>query len=91
MVNFADAGVGNLTELLKAKGMYENTIIVFSADNGGPIYNNGTAGANNCEGLDTATDTAGGGGGENERETEIARRSYTLRERERKRERGGGA
>lgn len=47
MVNFADTAVGNLTRLLKAKGMYENTIMVFSADNGGPIYYNGTAGANN--------------------------------------------
>ena len=47
MVNFADAGVGNLTKLLKAKGMFENTVIVFSADNGGPIYFNGSAGANN--------------------------------------------
>jgi len=36
-----------LTELLKKKGMWENTVIVFSTDNGGPIYNNGSAGANN--------------------------------------------
>jgi hypothetical protein len=47
MVNFADAAVGNVTKLLKAKGMWEDTLIFFSADNGGPIYNNGTAGANN--------------------------------------------
>jgi len=47
MVNFADTAVGNVTDLLKSKGMWDNTIIVFSADNGGPIYNNGSAGANN--------------------------------------------
>lgn len=47
MVNFADTAIGNLTDLLKSKGMWEDTVVVFSADNGGPIYNNGSAGANN--------------------------------------------
>jgi arylsulfatase I/J len=47
MVNFADAAFGNVTDLLKEKGMWDNTIVVFSADNGGPIYYNGSAGANN--------------------------------------------
>ena len=27
--------------------MYDDLLIVFSTDNGGPIYNNGSAGANN--------------------------------------------
>ena len=47
MVNFADAAVGNVTSLLRSKGMWDNLLIVFSTDNGGPIYANGTAGANN--------------------------------------------
>ena len=40
-VNFADTAIGNVTALLKSKGMWENTLVVFTADNGGPIYNNG--------------------------------------------------
>jgi hypothetical protein len=47
MVNFADEAVGNVTTALKAKRMWKDTLVVFSSDNGGPIYNNGTAGANN--------------------------------------------
>ena len=39
--------VGNLTQLFKDKGMWDDLVMVFSTDNGGPIYNNGTAGANN--------------------------------------------
>lgn len=49
MVNFADDCVGNITAALKRKGMWSDTVLVFSTDNGGPIYANGTAGANNCE------------------------------------------
>jgi arylsulfatase I/J len=47
MANFMDQAIGNVTALLKKRGMYDNTLIVFSSDNGGPIYNNGSAGANN--------------------------------------------
>ena len=47
MVNFADLAIGNMTKKLKEKDMYDDTVIVFSADNGGPIYGNGSAGANN--------------------------------------------
>jgi len=47
MVNFADDMVGNLTAAFKRKGMWDDLLVVFSTDNGGPIYNNGSAGANN--------------------------------------------
>jgi len=47
MVHFADAMVGNVTAALKTKGMWDDLLIVFSTDNGGPIYGNGSAGANN--------------------------------------------
>ena len=44
MVNFADEAVGNVTTAMKAKGLWDELIVVFSTDNGGPIYNNGSAG-----------------------------------------------
>merc|ERR1712080_518629 len=47
MVAFADAAVGNVTAAFKTKGMWDNLLMVFSTDNGGPVYNNGSAGANN--------------------------------------------
>lgn len=47
MVNWLDTAIGNVTDLLKAKQMYESTLIVFSSDNGGPIYFGGNSGANN--------------------------------------------
>ena len=33
--------IGNITSALKAKGMWENTLVVVSSDNGGPIYDCG--------------------------------------------------
>jgi len=33
--------------LLRQRGMWDNTFLVFSSDNGGPVYNGGSAGANN--------------------------------------------
>ena len=45
MVNYLDSAVGQLIDSLKAKDMYDNTLIVFSADNGGAIYY--PAGGNN--------------------------------------------
>jgi len=41
MSSFVDEGLGNLTQALKAKGMWDNTLILFSADNGGPIFEGG--------------------------------------------------
>ena len=47
MVNFVDTQIGRVVDALKAKNMWQNTLWMSSADNGGPIYNNGSAGANN--------------------------------------------
>ena len=44
MVHFADAMVDNVTAALKAKGMWDDLLVVFSTDNGGPIYGNGRLG-----------------------------------------------
>jgi arylsulfatase A-like enzyme len=49
MVDFADSAIGNFTAAVKAKGLWDDMIIVFTADNGGPVYQNGSAGANNCK------------------------------------------
>jgi len=42
MVHYMDDVVGELTQKLKAKGMWEDTVMVFMADNGGPIYKPGS-------------------------------------------------
>lgn len=47
MVNNIDTHIGRIVQALKDKGMWNNTLLMLTADNGGPIYNNGTAGANN--------------------------------------------
>lgn len=41
MVSYLDDQVGALVEKLKEEGVYENTLIIFSSDNG-PTYNGGT-------------------------------------------------
>ncbi|XP_072036042.1 arylsulfatase B-like isoform X2 [Amphiura filiformis] len=43
MVSCMDEGIGNITQTLHDTGMWNNTVIVFSTDNGGPI----NVGANN--------------------------------------------
>ena len=55
MVNNVDAMVGRVVSALKARGMWEDSVLVVSADNGGPIFGqaagcalcDGSAGANN--------------------------------------------
>jgi arylsulfatase A-like enzyme len=37
MVSCMDEGIGNVTKALEAAGMLDNTLIIFLADNGGPI------------------------------------------------------
>jgi len=41
MVSYLDERIGQLIETLKNEGKYENTLIIFSSDNG-PTYNGGT-------------------------------------------------
>lgn len=41
MVSYLDENVGKLVQQLKDLGIYENTIVIFSSDNG-PTYNGGT-------------------------------------------------
>eukprot|EP00438_Fugacium_kawagutii_P035354 Skav207503 [mRNA] locus=scaffold334:334377:335510:- [translate_table: standard] len=38
-----DDTIKNLTEAFKDKGMWENTLVVFTTDNGGPIYEPGSS------------------------------------------------
>jgi len=47
MVRWLDTAVSNVTQLLKTRGMYDDALIVFTSDNGGPIYFGGSGGANN--------------------------------------------
>jgi len=46
-VSYADSAVGNVTASLKAKGMWDNTLVVVVADNGGWVSKAGIAGGNN--------------------------------------------
>jgi arylsulfatase A-like enzyme len=41
MISYLDENIGDLIDTLKELGVYENTLIVFSSDNG-PTYNGGT-------------------------------------------------
>lgn len=43
MVLYMDAAIGEAVQALRLKNMYENTLIIFTSDNGGPIYEPGAA------------------------------------------------
>merc|ERR1712070_1370464 len=47
MVHFVDETIGKVTNLLRSEGLWDDTLVVLHADNGGPIYSSGHAGANN--------------------------------------------
>ena len=47
MTNFIDTAVGNVTDALRARGLWDDLLILSTSDNGGPIYKgNGWGGAN---------------------------------------------
>ena len=47
MARALDEGMGNVTAALKAAGLWEDTLLLFSADNGGWLLPEGRAGASN--------------------------------------------
>ena len=46
MTTALDEGVGNVTQALRDTGMFENALIIFYADNGGPLVTTGMSGNN---------------------------------------------
>ena len=47
MLTAADEGIGNLTQILKSNGMWENTLLMLTTDNGGPTTVGCTQGSSN--------------------------------------------
>jgi arylsulfatase I/J len=50
MFAFVDEAIGNITNSLRQKGMWEHTLVVFSSDNGGPIEPSTAPGFDHCGG-----------------------------------------
>jgi arylsulfatase B len=46
MARALDEGVGNVTAALRVAGMWPRTLLVWSADNGGPLVSTGRSGNN---------------------------------------------
>jgi len=44
---YIDEAIGNVTQKLQDEGIWNDTLIIAHADNGGPVYASGIAGANN--------------------------------------------
>eukprot|EP00438_Fugacium_kawagutii_P030153 Skav235175 [mRNA] locus=scaffold721:218084:219574:- [translate_table: standard] len=47
MVTAVDEGIGNITRALEEKGMLENSVVIVTSDNGGPVEECGGIGASN--------------------------------------------
>merc|ERR1719272_2058031 len=47
MVSYLDDDVGKVIDVLKTRKMYNNSLIIFHADNGGEIMGAGLCGGNN--------------------------------------------
>jgi len=47
IVAYIDNAIGQLVNLLHARNMWKDTLLIVHSDNGGPIYQKGRAGANN--------------------------------------------
>ena len=47
MVSIMDDGIGNVTQALKKAGIFDNTLMIFSSDNGGPTNGNEGSMSNN--------------------------------------------
>eukprot|EP00911_Craspedida_sp_UC1_P000846 UC1_evm9s642 len=47
MASIMDDGIGNVTEALKQQGIFDNTLIIFTSDNGGPTNGNEGTMSNN--------------------------------------------
>ena len=43
MVSYLDGSVGAVVDALRSKGLWDDTLIAFLADNGGPLYLPGSA------------------------------------------------
>jgi arylsulfatase B len=47
MAKVMDDGIGNVTAALKRAGIFDNTLVIFSSDNGGPTHGNEGTASNN--------------------------------------------